>query len=125
MQELINETLLADPRQGGKVLEELKVLLRLQQMIEVDFRKCKYREYYAANMGISLYRLDQMAKQHLGSTVYQLIQDRLFVEALKMLREGRDSVKEITYQLGFLDQAYFARFIRRRTGLSPSEVRTL
>ena len=122
---MVKESPPVDLGQAGKVLKELKVLMRLQQLIEVDFRKCKYREYYAANMSISLYKLDQMAKQHLERTVYQLIQDRLFTEALKLLREGGDSVKKITYELGFLDQAYFARFIRRRTGLNPSEVRSL
>nr|WP_068890381.1 helix-turn-helix transcriptional regulator [Pedobacter panaciterrae] len=109
--------------QQRHVLDEIKLLFRLQRMIDTDFRKCKYREFYAALMGISLYKLDKMGKEHLGKTVYQLIRDRLFQEAMKLLREGKDSVKEITFELGFRDQAYFARFIRKQTGLSPLEIR--
>ncbi|NQX54424.1 helix-turn-helix transcriptional regulator [Pedobacter panaciterrae] len=124
-QELVKETPVADWAQRGYVLDEIKLLFRLQRLIETDFRKCKYREYYAALMGTSLYQLDKMGKAHLGMTVYQMIQDRLFQEALKLLRDGKDSVKEITFELGFRDQAYFARFIKRRTRLSPMEIRNL
>jgi len=125
MRELVKKDPVAELAQREYVLDEIKLLFRLQRLIETDFRKCKYREYYAALIGISLYRLDKMGKIHLGLTVYQMIQHRLFQEALKLLREGKDSVKEITFELGFRDQAYFARFIKRRTRLSPLEVRNL
>lgn len=123
--ELVEETRVDECCQRVNVLDEIKLLFRLQRLIDTDFRKCKYREFYAALMGISLYKLDRMGKAHLGMTVYQMIQDRLFQEALKLLRESKNPIKEITFELGFSDQAYFARFIRRRTGLSPSEVRTV
>lgn len=125
IQDMVKEAPVAEATPGGYILDELKLLFRLQRLIDTDFRKCKYREYYAALVGISLYRLDNISKMHLGKTVYQLIQDRLFQEALKLLREGKASVKEITFELGFLDQAYFARFIRRKTGLNPSEISAL
>jgi len=124
-QELVKEALVDGRVQGSAALDEIRLLFRLQRLIDADFRKCKYREYYAALMGVSQYKLDKMGKAHLGMTVYQMIQDRLFQEALKMLRQGKDSVKEITFELGFRDQAYFARFIRRRTRLSPLGLRNL
>jgi len=122
-QELVKETPADQWVQRSGALDEIRLLFRLQRLIDTDFRKCKYREYYAALIGVSLYKLDKMGKAHLGMTVYQMIQDRLFQEALKLLRMGKDSVKEITFELGFRDQAYFARFIRRQTGLSPIEIR--
>lgn len=124
-QELVKEAFVAEQVEGSAVLDEIRLLFRLQRLIDADFRKCKYREYYAALMGISLYKLDKMGMTHLGMTVYQMIQDRLFQEALKLLRMGKASVKEITFELGFRDQAYFARFIRRRTRLSPLGLRNL
>jgi len=124
-QELVKETPVDQWVQRSGALDEIRVLFRLQRLIDTDFRKCKYREYYAALIGVSLYKLDKMGKAHLGMTVYQMIQDRLFQEALKLLRMGKDSVKEITFELGFRDQAYFARFIRRRTRLSPLGLRNL
>jgi len=123
--ELVKETPVDQWVQRSGALDEIRLLFRLQRLIDTDFRKCKYREYYAALIGVSLYKLDKMGKAHLGMTVYQMIQDRLFQEALKLLRMGKDSVKEITYELGFRDQAYFARFIRRRTRLSPLGLRNL
>ncbi|NQX56890.1 helix-turn-helix transcriptional regulator [Pedobacter panaciterrae] len=123
--ELVKETAVDQLVQRNGALDEIRLLFRLQRLIDIDFRKCKYREYYAALIGVSLYKLDKMGKAHLGMTVYQMIQDRLFQEALKLLRMGKDSVKEITFELGFRDQAYFARFIRRRTRLSPLGLRNL
>ncbi|WP_448635226.1 helix-turn-helix transcriptional regulator [Pedobacter panaciterrae] len=123
MQELIEVAPVDHWVHRSYVLEEIKMLFRLQRLIDTDFRKCRCREFYAALMGVSLFQLDSIAHRHLDKTVYQLIQDRLLQEALKMLREGKASVKEITFELGFRDQAYFARFIRRRTGLSPREIR--
>lgn len=123
--ELVKETPVDQWVQRSGALDEIRLLFRLQRLIDTDFRKCKYREYYAALIGVSLYKLDKMGKAHLGMTVYQMIQDRLFQEALKLLRMGKDSVKEITFELGFRDQAYFARFIRRRTRLSPLGLRNL
>jgi len=124
-QKLVEITPITERVQRGYVLDEIRLLFRLQRLIDTDFRKCKYREYYAGLLGTSLYQLDKMAKIHLGMTVYQMIQGRLFQEALKLLRMGKASVKEITFELGFRDQAYFARFIRRRTRLSPLELRNL
>jgi len=124
-QELVKETPVDQRVQRSGALDEIRLLFRLQRLIDTDFRKCKYREYYAALIGVSLYKLDKMGKAHLGMTVYQMIQDRLFQEALRLLRMGKDSVKEITFELGFRDQAYFARFIRRRTRLSPLGLRNL
>lgn len=123
--ELVKVAPVAKLAQREYVLDEIKLLFRLRRLIDADFRRCKYREHYAALIGISLYRLDKMCVDHLGKTVYQLIQDRLFQESLKLLRESKASVKEITFELGFNDQAYFSRFIRRRTQLSPVEVRKL
>ena len=123
--ELVKETPVDQRVQRSGALDEIRLLFRLQRLVDTDFRKCKYREYYASLIGVSLYKLDKMGKAHLGMTVYQMIQDRLFQEALKLLRMGKDSVKEITYELGFRDQAYFARFIRRRTRLSPLGLRNL
>ena len=43
--------------------------------------------------------------------------------ALRYLREGRHSISEITYLLGFSDTSSFARACRRWTGKAPSALR--
>ena len=48
------------------------------------------------------------------------VQARQFVEAF---REGANSVKEVSYVLGFESPSHFTSLFRKVTGLSPSEAR--
>ena len=48
----------------------------------------------------------------------QLIQDRLMLEARRLLAYTASSVAEIAFQLGF-EPAYFSRAFTRQEGLSP------
>ncbi|MGH8455084.1 MAG: helix-turn-helix domain-containing protein, partial [Nevskiales bacterium] len=56
---------------------------------------------------------------------YQVILDETRRElAQQYLREGRVSVCEITFRLGFSDQSSFTRAFKRWTGRAPGEFRT-
>ncbi|WP_453822699.1 helix-turn-helix transcriptional regulator [Tepidimonas fonticaldi] len=57
-------------------------------------------------------------------TSYQEILDETRRElARQYLREGRMSVCEVTFRLGFSDQSSFTRAFKRWTGLAPGEFR--
>jgi len=53
----------------------------------------------------------------------QIIQDRIIVEAKRLLRFTDRSVKEISFELGFEDVAYFSNFFKKNAGISPSDFR--
>jgi len=52
-----------------------------------------------------------------------VIRQRLAVEARRLLRHSPAPVAEIGRELGFVDPAYFARFVKRETGKPPSALR--
>lgn len=52
-----------------------------------------------------------------------LIHLRMIVEAKRQLRYTAMPVAQIAYFLGFEDPAYFTRFFRQRSGLSPKAFR--
>jgi AraC-like DNA-binding protein len=56
-------------------------------------------------------------------TPSQLIQERIIVEAKRLLYYTDKSVKHITFELGFEDMAYFSNFFKKNMGLSPSDFR--
>lgn len=51
----------------------------------------------------------------------QYIQDRIMLEARRLLRYSDSSVKEIAYELGYEDLQAFSRFFKKNEGIAPSE----
>ena len=54
-------------------------------------------------------------------TPLQIIQDRIMLEAIRLLRYTDKSIKEITYDVGYEDIQTFSRFFKKIKGVSPSE----
>ena len=54
-----------------------------------------------------------------GRTAGQLLRDRQFEDACRMLARDDTPLVEIALALGFCDQAHFSNVFRRRAGLSP------
>ena len=51
------------------------------------------------------------------------MRERLALEARRQILHTDLTAAEIGYSLGFKDPAYFARFFKRATGLSPTTYR--
>jgi len=69
--------------------------------------------------------LNETIKKATGSTVSYWIGQEIFSEAKRLLNYTDADVKQIAYELGYADQAYFVRFFRKLSGLSPLGFRKL
>ncbi|MDL2256864.1 helix-turn-helix transcriptional regulator, partial [Bacteroidales bacterium OttesenSCG-928-I14] len=69
--------------------------------------------------------LNKLSISGTGKTVKQHLQDRLLLEAKKEIRLNNKSLKEIAFDLGFNEAAYFSRFFKKQTSLSPLQFRKL
>ena len=78
---------------------------------------------YAEILSISPNTLTKKSIKYFGKTPTQLIQDRLILEAKKLLHLTTFSIKEIAYQLQFNDEYYFSRFFKKYTQVSPQTFR--
>jgi len=92
---------------------------------EVDRHYSKSRSIgdYAAAIGISPTHLNRVCNQIFGTSALGVIERRIVLEARRYLRFSVLSIKEIAYVLGYEDPAYFSRFFRRQTGMTPQEYR--
>lgn len=71
----------------------------------------------ARELALSTDRLNQLVKQYSGLSPKEFINRRLILEARRRLHYGeRSSVKELAFELGFNDPAYFSRLFRKVTG---------
>ncbi|TND08038.1 MAG: DNA-binding domain-containing protein [Bacteroidetes bacterium] len=98
-------------------------ILQLRKIIEEHFIKNKEAGFYASMLGITPKRLNELVKKHTGRTISSLIHDRVITESKRLLSFSPQSVKEISYALGFDDPAYFNRFFKKQTGKTPVEYR--
>lgn len=98
-------------------------ILQLRKIIEENFIQNKEASYYASILGITPKRLNELVKKHTGRTISSLIHERIITESKRLLSFSPQSVKEISYALGYDDPAYFNRFFKKQTGKTPVEYR--
>jgi AraC-like DNA-binding protein/quercetin dioxygenase-like cupin family protein len=100
-----------------------QVLLRFNDLLEEKFIELHKVNEYADLMNLSPNHLSETIKKITGKTAGELIQDRLILEAKRLLLHSAITAKEIAYHLNFNDPSYFSRFFKTNTGLSPEEFR--
>ena len=64
-------------------------------------------------------KLKQLFKQTFGDTIYNYYQQARMEEAAFLLKQGKRSVAEVGYELGFSNLSHFSRLFERHYGLSP------
>ena len=79
--------------------------------------------FYADALGVSAAHLNRLARAETGYSVQGLIARRMTETARRDLVFTPTPVQAIAYSLGFSDPAYFNRFFRRQTGVTPGEFR--
>jgi AraC family transcriptional regulator, transcriptional activator of pobA len=100
-------------------------LRRFRQLIEDRYAQHWPIERFARQLGLSETSLNRLCRRLTGCTGFDLLQQRLALEARRRLIHAPDSVSGIAGALGFKDSAYFSRFFRRHSGVSPHEFRRL
>jgi AraC family transcriptional activator of pobA len=88
-------------------------------ILEHNFIIFKKPAAYAASLHISAHYLNECVKNTTGHSVSKHIQNRLVLEAKRMLYHSGKSVKEIAADLGFDDYPYFSRLFKKITGMTP------
>ncbi|GGY11057.1 AraC family transcriptional regulator [Streptomyces hiroshimensis] len=78
---------------------------------------------YATRIGVSVGYLNETVKQTTGRTPGELIRAARTLEAKRLLAGSSLGVGQVARRVGFTDPAYFCRFFRRETGVSPGDFR--
>ncbi|PSW22229.1 AraC family transcriptional regulator [Photobacterium sanctipauli] len=96
-----------------------------QQLVEKHFRQQWTVARYANQLQMSLSTLNRICKTVKGVGAKAIISDRLFIEAKRSLLYTQLNIDQIAYNLGYDDPAYFSRFFKNKSGLSPKQFRQL
>lgn len=96
----------------------------LFELLEANFRSERHAVFYASALGITPKRLNEILHEKFDLTMTRILHTRLILEAKREIAYGRKSFKEIAFELGFSDQAYFSRFFKVQTGMMPVDFRS-
>ncbi len=78
---------------------------------------------YAKALNVTPSKLNRVSKTLTGRSAFEIAQQRLLLEARRRLVYIAAPVQRLAYELGFEDPAYFNRFFKKRTGMTPARFR--
>ena len=119
-----NNSCTLDSRQLDEQDAQVCLLRDFKQRVEKQFREWHKVSAYASDISISPKHLSETVRNLTGKTAKAHIQDRLVLEAKRLLRHTEKTAKEIAYELGFTEPLHFSSFFKKQTGQSPTAFRT-
>jgi AraC family transcriptional regulator, transcriptional activator of pobA len=90
-------------------------------LLETNFQKKWTASDYADALFISPRHLNRTIQNITNQSLTQVIQNRSVLEAKRLLTFTDLTIGQIAERLGFEDAAYFARFFRKATAVSPTD----
>ncbi|GAB5476125.1 MAG: helix-turn-helix domain-containing protein [Maribacter sp.] len=105
-----------------------RILNRYNQLIEQQYGTnnedvLKSVKEFADTLSIHPTHLNYVVKSLTGNTALQLIHNRKLQEAKSLLLQTSKTVSEIAYDLHFDNPTHFIRFVKKKTGKTPLQLR--
>ena len=89
---------------------------RFHDLLERGYLHERQVAHYAGQLAVSPDHLNERVKERTGRTASKVIQDRLLLEAKRLLLHADMPIKEIGYTLNMSDPAYFTRWFTKMEG---------
>lgn len=96
---------------------------QFKTLLDVYFKKEHSPSFYAAQLGIASNTFSKQCRTYFLRSPSQIIQDRVILEAKKLIHLTYKSMKEIAAELNFDDENYFSRYFKKHTGITPTTFR--
>lgn len=102
---------------------QLDIVREFNFLVEKHFKTKHNVADYAKLLHKSPKTLANYFARYNQKTPLQIIQDRILLEARRLLHYTDQPVKGIAYEVGFEDIQSFSRFFRNKEGIAPTEYR--
>ncbi len=107
------------PETNPQSLEVGRSLIRsFKNLVEEHFSEWHQVQEYAGELNVSPNYLNEVIKAGLNISAKDYIQQRVTLEAKRLVTFTKKSAKEIGFELGFEDPSHFSKFFKSHTGLS-------
>jgi len=98
-------------------------LRNFERLIEEHFQEKRLPRDYAELLFITPNHLNALVNEAFGKSAGELIRDRVLLEAKRLLANSDLNISQIAAALNFEDNAYFTRFFKKYTSVSPEVFR--
>ncbi|MCH2022888.1 MAG: helix-turn-helix domain-containing protein [Saprospiraceae bacterium] len=101
------------------------IFTEFMQLVENYYLVEKSAEFYMNKMHVSLNKLNNIVKERTGMSAKKFLIQRVLLEAKRLVVHSNKSVKEIAYDLEFLEPAHFTNYFKKHIGTSPTNFKLM
>jgi AraC family transcriptional activator of pobA len=126
IERLILDAFFHIPQEGAKrdiQFDYLYCVNKFKVLLQRDYKEEKTVSHYANELKISPRKLTEMTEYVQGQTAKQIIIEKIVNESKKLLRHSNYTISQISYELGFTNEANYTHFLKKHAGKSPSQLR--
>lgn len=105
--------------------DKLDIVRKYNMLVETNYKKEHQVKFYAEKLHRSSKTLSNLFALYNCKSPLTVIQERIVLEAKRLLIYTDKTSKEIAYTLGFEDVAYFSNFFKKHTSLAPTAFRKI
>lgn len=114
---------------GYEQLDELKpqhrLFIQFRRTVEQEYTRLHTVQEYADVLNTAVRTLNKCVNECAHLSPLAFINERVMLEAKRLVRYSNMMIKEIAFELGFDDPSYFVKLFKRSTGYLPSDFREL
>jgi AraC family transcriptional regulator, transcriptional activator of pobA len=102
---------------------KLDIIRQYNLLVESHYKSQHQVQFYASELHKSPKTLANLFALYNNKSPLAIIQERIIMQAKRLLIYTDKSAKEIAYELGFEDTAYFSNFFKKHTAHPPMDFR--
>ena len=107
------------PGSNTQIIEVGKTIVKnFKTIVEQNYNRSHQVKFYADSLNVTPNYLNEVIKSSINVSAKDFIQNRLILEAKRMIVFTEKSGKEIGFDLGFEDPSHFSKFFKSNTGQS-------
>jgi AraC-like DNA-binding protein len=122
---IVSEVFKNDENNTKKVSRRTHLAYEFRKLVRENYLNLKKPKEYASLLNISVSYLNEVVKEQTGYAVSHWIKEEILLEAKRLLYYTQQNSKEIAFALQYEDYAYFSRFFKQNTGITPLEFRNM
>lgn len=103
--------------------EEYHVIFDIKDVIDKQYKNHLTNEQICNFIDVRGYETQALFKSKIGISIKDMLSRKRYLESRKEIAFTDKSIKEIAYEYGFKDPAYFNRVISKLSGKSPKKLR--